>query len=1033
MCPKDEAAARAAGGTARTSLIFFCAIGIIRPHPCGRATPPSTASSTALLESFAAIWGTMNENSTDDAVETDGRRGDDGLMEVVEVEAPPSPDQQQQRDEAPPLQFQDHFTLRNPSDTVRFRSSSVQVHELRNSQLQIVRDQDDGGKVTVKDVRNDRSFALSMLRGTYSLFCLFFSGILFILCFQVLLYLFMDLVRNAGLTDVQGNVSKFIGTLLAVPVFVYGLASAMSIAAAWVADAWSGNAFFKTVGNWDSIWTEWAVLIALLGVPLVTWIVALFAGSDDSWQVTALTWFCCVSVYYVIFCCAILYYEIQAAWLVLRELDPAASSNGLFSLLARAVLHRQIYQLSGSQRFVRVQVGEDSTTRLEERGFPSLYSFMTRASCCSRLFETVEPPERMYSTDDILGTRQFVTTHSWDLSKIFCSNSRIRSVAVVRGPSALRPNQMKSSFVCAIGGSILVLLLFVALIVYLEGAGLLIFFLVVIIICCCIPRVKNTRRIYKVYKDVLDTQQEGKENHSTARDDQMDGISQSYEMYRITRPTRGFCWLMFGLEVGLLFLWPLVTLFVIKNRPIVSLFIVVSVISMVRYYLNAAILIKELGSFERIGQDEKDKVKQWKVKARLSTILMNVTRGPTRHIWMWIFVVLAVCLIVFAVFSLGTSTEDAESSDEDVVILPRGDFVYEPQPDLPYPTCRLAKGLEIPSSNSTALADYAFLAAMAYQREDTFQDNLDAWFGPGVAANQPGIVDQFRSGVEGGQAAVDYRFVTFPGYSFGVVVVRGSTTSWEWLTDAQLWSAAALVGLYRWVLPVGSIFNPVLPQVLKAISWVESDSLDKVALYRQTTSFVEALQASKNYTTIHITGQSLGGGIALITAAQTGIPGIAVSGPNCLLSRKTFDPELTVRGLLPSTCLLRISHRLLFGIFRRMQSTDTSSTLCQIATLYHALMTWVYFTNESSAVDRRMICGRAIVVCDRSAKSCTHAAPTTDPCCVIAQLGSDIRQETKLLGTAPSRTYAARNEATMVNPVERLVANNVLDALLHTI
>ena len=70
-------------------------------------------------------------------------------------------------------------------------------------------------------------------------------------------------------------------------------------------------------------------------------------------------------------------------------------------------------------------------------------------------------------------------------------------------------------------------------------------------------------------------------------------------------------------------------------------------------------------------------------------------------------------------------------------------------------------------------------------------------------------------------------------------------------------------------------------------------SLNKVALYKQTTSFVEALEKSGNYTTIHITGQSLGGGISLITGAQTGIPAIAVSGPNCLLSRKTFDPPLS--------------------------------------------------------------------------------------------------------------------------------------------
>ena len=111
---------------------------------------------------------------------------------------------------------------------------------------------------------------------------------------------------------------------------------------------------------------------------------------------------------------------------------------------------------------------------------------------------------------------------------------------------------------------------------------------------------------------------------------------------------------------------------------------------------------------------------------------------------------------------------------------------------------------------------------MAYQNRASFQDRLDAWFGPNVATDEPEIVNDFRSKVKGGQAAVDYRLVTFPN-SFAVVVVRGSTTPWEWLTDAQLWSGAALVGLYRWLLPIGSAFTPILPQVLNAISWVESE------------------------------------------------------------------------------------------------------------------------------------------------------------------------------------------------------------------
>jgi lipase ATG15 len=150
--------------------------------------------------------------------------------------------------------------------------------------------------------------------------------------------------------------------------------------------------------------------------------------------------------------------------------------------------------------------------------------------------------------------------------------------------------------------------------------------------------------------------------------------------------------------------------------------------------------------------------------------------------------------------------------------------------------------------------------------------------------------------VQCGRAHVDYHLISFPG-RFAVISVRGSTTPWEWLTDAQLWSGAAVSGFIRSFLPFGAIWTPIIDNLLKAISIVESESLDKVSLYQQTTSFVEVLEQSGNYDKLHITGHSLGGGIALITGAQTRIPAIAMSGPNAMLSRKTFDPEITPEAI----------------------------------------------------------------------------------------------------------------------------------------
>jgi hypothetical protein len=107
--------------------------------------------------------------------------------------------------------------------------------------------------------------------------------------------------------------------------------------------------------------------------------------------------------------------------------------------------------------------------------------------------------------------------------------------------------------------------------------------------------------------------------------------------------------------------------------------------------------------------------------------------------------------------------------------------------------------------------------------------------------------------------SVSYRLITSTADpSFGVIAVRGSTTAWEFLTDAQLWLGSALLVLLRAFLPFGHAWTPILHQVLKALTFIESASLERVALYKQTTTLVTSLQNTGNFSTLHITGHSLG-------------------------------------------------------------------------------------------------------------------------------------------------------------------------------
>lgn len=82
-----------------------------------------------------------------------------------------------------------------------------------------------------------------------------------------------------------------------------------------------------------------------------------------------------------------------------------------------------------------------------------------------------------------------------------------------------------------------------------------------------------------------------------------------------------------------------------------------------------------------------------------------------------------------------------------------------------------------------------------------------------------------------------------------------------------------------------------------AINALQSQAVQRVSYYKSVTRFVNDLKADPDYDRIALTGHSLGGGIAMISAAQTGVGAVSISGPNAVLSRLSFVPQLTVEQL----------------------------------------------------------------------------------------------------------------------------------------
>lgn len=124
---------------------------------------------------------------------------------------------------------------------------------------------------------------------------------------------------------------------------------------------------------------------------------------------------------------------------------------------------------------------------------------------------------------------------------------------------------------------------------------------------------------------------------------------------------------------------------------------------------------------------------------------------------------------------------------------------------------------------------------------------------------------------------------------------------WDWIFNWQIYSAAALSQVVvKWFTPFGWIWSPILSDIALLVSWPQSNTLEKASYYHVTTNFVKALKAGyggTNFDFIRLTGHSLGGGLAMISAAQTHEFAVSLSGPVAMISRKTLSPPITVSSL----------------------------------------------------------------------------------------------------------------------------------------
>merc|ERR1712232_178412 len=95
-------------------------------------------------------------------------------------------------------------------------------------------------------------------------------------------------------------------------------------------------------------------------------------------------------------------------------------------------------------------------------------------------------------------------------------------------------------------------------------------------------------------------------------------------------------------------------------------------------------------------------------------------------------------------------------------------------------------------------------------------------------------------------------------------------------------------------------------ELVYAINVFIAGTADKETYYTATTEFVK--KAKQKFDVLFLTRHSLGGGLAMISGAQTQTPAISLSGPNAKISGRSLNPSVTHEQLNRFTFNIQPDH-----------------------------------------------------------------------------------------------------------------------------
>jgi hypothetical protein len=364
--------------------------------------------------------------------------------------------------------FQDHWSLLVPSSSVRFRGSARETfethgcHVVENENHQIILEERlhvaehlQGGtaasstkrSIQIKRVRSSNK-GLQMLRAVYTIVCVLFAGIFLAFAVQLTLNIVLDMAIISGATTQSDSEWWHAPPLfLALIQFCYTFSEGMVLATRFVIDSWSGHylvkEFFPAPPGMrkNLVFVDWLFFTFLLGIPLAVLVFTLFAGLDDPWVITGVTWFASVGIFFAAFAGYAIYYEVRGAIQFVMNHDYPDHDNSIaFSrdtfrqACKRCILMRQTRRYSGKKRvsyFAKTLMEQDDSDNeeiadqdkvlgkdvvemvegsyLEKTSFWSKISMWDIFTTKLKLFRVLEEPKKLYNIDDAQGLRPFVT------------------------------------------------------------------------------------------------------------------------------------------------------------------------------------------------------------------------------------------------------------------------------------------------------------------------------------------------------------------------------------------------------------------------------------------------------------------------------------------------------------------------------------------------------------------------------------------------------------------------------------------------